>query len=335
MRQRLERIRSFLGSPTLTAWLVGLFVLYYLTMAVWLDEAFSRYVGHLSSGVVFRLFFLCFLVNTALRVADHIAHLRGRPARLLLRLPLLLGLVLVLATFFLSLNVRQLQWTQPVGKDDPIVLPWETERFRIIAVEPALAKRALRTDATRIFDFEPAITIVGSDGRPRTIGAFPPRKAGKTYLHVLTFGLGPDIELKKGNEVLGRGFVALRLVPFGSADTFSLAGQPYQFSLSVLPNRMTQKGTETARSYDLDRPRYQLEVVKGDQMIAKEETEGSVSFDGDMTISFFPPSDWVIVEAVRDPFLPWFAFSLLLLACGVLLYPFSFLFGRDRADSSR
>jgi hypothetical protein len=44
-----------------------------------------------------------------------------------------------------------------------------------------------------------------------------------------------------------------------------------------------------------------------------------------MNLSFFTPSDWVLLEAAYDPVLPVFAFSLVMLVAGAVLYPVSFL----------
>lgn len=339
MRTRLEKVIAFLGSPTLTVWLVGIFVVYYLTISVWIGEAFARYVQMVSSSTVFRMFFVLFLLNLVLRVADAVRSRRSGWTALLLRLPLLLGMVLVLASFFLSLNYREMKWSQPLGEGDPIEFPWDQEHYQIVSVEKAINKRAMRTDDSVIFDYEPGITIVGPDGEKRAIGAFPPRKVGKSFLHVLQFGIGPGIELRRGNEVLWKGYVAPRLVPFGSVDTVEIPPYPYQFYLSIIPTGVLQKGKEAARTYDLERPRYLIKIVKGDRTIAEKETEDTVAFDGNMTLTFFTPSDWVLIEAVRDPFLPWFAFSILLLLVGVLLFPFSYLVRRagqaDGPSSSR
>ncbi len=332
MSRIIGKIGAFLRSSTLTVWLIGLFVLYYLTMAIWMGEAFSRYVDHLSSNTFFRTFFLLFLANVVLRISESVRKMRGRWLLLSLRLPLLIGLVLALAAFFLSLNFRQHQWTQPLGEGDLIELPWERELIRVVRVQPAISKRALRSDEAKIFDYEPGITVVGRDGMQHEVGAFPPRRVGRSYLHVLTFGLGPGIELQKNREVLWRGYTALRLVPFGAADTFSIPGQPYKFYLSVVPTSIMKKGRETARTYDLERPRYLVEIAQGDRVLARDETESRVSFDGDMELSFFEPSDWVIVEAVRDPFLPWFSIGLMIFGTGIVLYPFSFLLRRGLPD---
>ena len=321
----LRIILLFLRSRTLTVWLVGLFVLYYLTMAVWVGEAFGRYILHLSSSNLFRAYYLVFLLNVLLRSFDALKGAWPVRPRFFLRLPLLVGLALFLAAVFLSLNVRRTEWLPPIGDGDVISLPWEGRPYRVVAVEPALKKKALRTDNAAVFDYEPGIIVEDERGRRSAVRAFPPARVGKSYLHVLNFGIGPGIELRKSGADVWKGNVALRLTPFGVVDTFELPEIPYKFYLSIIPNRIIKKGKETARDYDLARPRYLVEIVKGDRVVVREETDSEISFDGSMSLLFFPPADWVLLEAVYDPFLPLFVAGLGLLFVGVFLYPFSLL----------
>lgn len=320
---------AFLRSRTLTVWLVGLFVLYYLTTAVWVGEAFGRYMNHLSANNLFRAFYLLFLANAVLRVAD--AAAASFPVRrvFLLRLPLYAGTVLFLCALFLSLNFRQAIWLPPAGIGDRLSVPWERDVYEVVSVAPALKKRALRTDNAVIFDFEPGLTVRDGKGAVHVIGAFPPSRVASTYFHVLQFGIAPGVELRQSGKVLVRGNVALRLTPFGVVDTFDLPPHPYQFSIAVAPNRTIKKGKELARDYDLDRPRYLVEVIRNGNTVVKGETEDAVFLDGTLSLSFFKPDDWVIVEAVHDPFLFWLASGTVLLILGGLLYPLS---GYSRGD---
>jgi len=82
---------------------------------------------------------------------------------------------------------------------------------------------------------------------------------------------------------------------------------------------------EIARDYDLEKPRYHLEIVKGDRALfsGDVETDRDTAFDGQMTLRFFAPSDWVLLDIAHDPFLFWFAAAIILLFVGALLYPLS------------
>ncbi len=321
--KRLGRLMSFIGSTTLTVWLVGLFIVYYLSMAVWSKEAFATYITHLSRNNLFRIFYIIFFLNVTARIFSAFRALWSSKIRFFLRLPLYAGLVVFLFSFFMSLNIREYKWLI-VGEGDVVELPHELGLLRIVRVESALKKRALRTEEAVIFDYEPKVVLQDERGERHTIGAFPPRLVSGTWMHILNFGIGPGVELRRDGEALFKGEIALRLTPFGSVDSFRIEPFPYKFYVSILPNRIVRKGKEAGRDYDLSAPRYQVAVAKGDKMIAKGETDAELMFDGDMSLKFFPPSDWVALDIAHDPFYPWFVSGLLLLLIGVVLYPFSF-----------
>lgn len=329
--KHLQAVLSFLRSKTLTVWLLGLFILYYLIVAVWFKEAFAHLVQHLSDHMLFQAAYVLLFLNVTFRIAGAVRSLRRDRSRLFLRVPLYAGMVLFLFSFFLSLNVRE-DRKMLVGEGDVLEIPWENTLFRVVSVEPALKKNLLRTNDAVIFDYEPGVSLVDGAGVRFPIGAFPPKKVHATYMHVLNFGIGPGVELRRNNQVVSQGYVALRLTPFGQVDSFEMAGLPYKFYVSIVPNRIMKKGKETARDYDLTRPRYHVEVAKGDRVIARATTDSGITFDGPMRLSFSTPYDWVLLETAHDPFLPWFAAGLALLAAGLVLYPFSFL-GRP-ADAS-
>jgi len=317
---------DLLSSKALTVWSVGLFLLYYLTMAVWSKEAFGTYILHLSSNNLFRAFYLLFLSNVAIRTARAVKALRRQRMVLFLRLPLLTGIVLLLASLFGSLNTRSVLWSPPVGEGDVLTMPWDQSSYRIRSVVPAVRKHSLRSETSAIFDYEPGAVIVDDSGREHAIGAFPPSRIGATYLHVLQFGIGPGFEVRRGQGVINQGFVALRITPFGVVDQFEIDGLPYTFYLSIMPNRVVKRGKETANEYDLERTKYRVEAVRGDTVVARGETESELPLEGGMALRFLPPADWIIIQAVRDPFLAWLVVGLALVAGGLLLYPLSQLF---------
>lgn len=325
MKNAILKSLEFLRSAALTVWLTGLFAVSYLTVAVWSREAFAKFITYLGSSHLFRALYLLFFVNVALRIFGRIARSRPPRLRLCLQLPLMLGFLVFLASLFLSLNMRKKVWLPPLGLGDVITVPWSGERYLIRSVEPALKRKALRTEGSAIFDYEPGVTLLDEQNAIHVVGAFPPRRVGSSYLHVLNFGIGPGVELKKGSDVVSGGFVALRLTPFGSVDTFVLPRASYTFYLSIIPDNTVKKGRETALHYDLEKPKYRVAVVKGDAVIAQAETDSSLSFDGEYTLKFSTPSDWVVLELAYDPFLSVFVFSVFLMALGCFAFPLSFL----------
>ncbi len=321
--KRLSAITSFIGSRMLTVWLGGVFIIYYLSVAVWSKEAFASLVAELSGNNLFRFLYIMFCMNVIVRMLGSLRGVRHR-YKFVFRLPLFAGLIMLLISFFMSLNFRK-DMRQLAGEGDLMEFPWEKGGLQVVRVEPALKKNALRTDDSAIFDYEPGATLMDGNGAYHSIRAFPPVKAGSTYLHVLNFGIGPGVELRRGNEVVSKGYMALRLTPFGSVDSFELEPFPYKFLVSIIPNRVIKRGGETARDYDLEKPLYRVSVTKGDRLIAEAETDSSITFDGNMTLGFFTPADWVLLEAAHDPFLVWFASGLVLLLSSFILYPVSLL----------
>lgn len=324
--KQLTVLRDLLGSRRLTAWLSGGGICYYVTLAVWSQEAFAFIVRNLAESHVLRAVYLLLAVNIAIRSVLALQQLWHAKAVFFLRLPLYAGAFLLMTSFFLSLNFRQNTWLL-IGQGDVIRVPWEREVLRVVDVRPALEKSTLKTEDSLVFSSEPQVTLLDGYGRRYTVGAFPPRLVGSNYMHVMKVGIGPGVELSKEGKVVGQGDIALHLIPFGTVDKFEVPPSPYTFYLSILPSKVIKKGRETARQYDRERPLYGIEIVKGDKVIAKGETDDLFAFDGIMSIRFHRPSDWVLLDIAYDPFLPAFAAALLLTAFGLLLYPLSFLAG--------
>ena len=324
---------SLLGSRALTVWLFSLFILYYLSIAVWSKEAFGTFTANLAQKSLFKAAYSLFFVNVALRSIQALKTYWPDRKRFYLRLPLLAGVVLFLAAFFMSLNVRQTTWLI-VGEGDRVSLPWESSSFLIEKVESALEKRALVQQDSKVFQFEPVITVGTAEGKSYRIGAFPAVGVGSSYLHILNFGIGPNVEIRKNGRVFSRAEYALRIVPFGDTDFFEVPGLPYKFYLTIVPNRVIKKGRETARDYDMSKPRYQIAVLKGDKTIAKGEADDQFAFDGSMTMIFHAPADWVFLEAVYDPFRLPFLIALLLVSLGLVFFIISMIIPMIRIFNS-
>ena len=154
---------SFLGSRTLTIWIAGMFLLYYLSVALWSKEAFASFVLNLSGSTLFKFVYVLFVVNVAFRMAAGFKGLMRSRARFLMRLPLYAGLLLFLVAFFMSLNIRQNK-SILLGEGDPVEIPWERAAYQVLRVKPALEEKALRTESSAIFDYEPGLTISAATG---------------------------------------------------------------------------------------------------------------------------------------------------------------------------
>jgi hypothetical protein len=314
----IKGIIAFLRSPALTVWIVGIFVFYYLTVAVWSKEAFGKFISYISSNNIARSLYLLFFLNLLLRVAEALWRKRRSLSAVLIRLPLYIGIVLFVFSSFMSVNFREQRWLL-VGEGDMIHLPWEVGPMRVVKIDPALESSTLKMEGSLIFDYEPFVTIADTEGNIHRIGAFPPKRADSTYMHILNFGIAPGVELWQNGRLLRRGYMALRIIPFGTVDSFEISPYPYRFYIHILPNRILKKGKETAREYNINKPLYQVEILKGDKRVFTGSTSETLTFEG-YTLRFFRPIYWVQLEVVHDPFYLWFILSLALLFVGVPVY---------------
>lgn len=329
--KRFKPFLNLLGSGTLTVWLSGVFIVYYLTVAVWSKEAFAHFIALLSGNTFCRALYLLFFANVLVRMLNNLKRVWPAKLTFFFRLPLYAGMLVLLLAFFFSLNTRKNTWLL-IGEGDVIRVPWERSLLRVSGIRPALRRNELKMNDSVIFSSEPAITLLDENGVSHTVGAFPPRLVGSNYMHVLNFGIGPGVELREKNNAIIRTYVALRLTPFGSVDKFKLPPAPYTFYLNILPNRVIKKGGETAKQYDLEKPVYGVEVVKGDRKIMKAETDDTVTFDHTMSLRFHRPSDWVLLDVAYDPFLPLFVAGLVMTGAGIIVYPLSLIaYGRTAA----
>jgi len=318
----IKAIYRLLSSKVLMVWMISGFVFYYLTAAVWSGEAFGRYIMLISSNNLARILYCIFLLNVSLILLNGVWSLKKQHIRLLLRIPLYLGIILFLLSSFLSVNLRDARWML-LGDGDVIRLPWEGVSYRIMKIESALQEDIIRKNDSPVFDYEPYVWIIDSRGQTHKIGAFPARKVGNTYMHILNFGIAPVVELKQGNRMIASGPVALRLIPFGGMDSFELMN--YRFNLKVMPNSVikNEKG-EITRRYDLERPEYHVQVIKEDRLILEDISGDEIRFNGNV-MRFYRPIFWIQLEVVHDPVYPLFITGLFTGIIGLLVYPFSLL----------
>ncbi len=319
----IRTIFRILSSKTFTVWMITVFVIYYLTTAVWLGEAFGRYIILISKNNIARAVYCIFFLNISLILLNGLWSVRRNYLRLLLRAPLYIGIITFLASSFLSINLRSTRWML-FGEGDVINLPWEMNLYKIVSIESALEKNILRMDDSPVFDYEPYAMIIDEIGQSYRIRAFPAKKVGDTYMHILNFGIAPVIELIEDGRTVVAGPVALRLIPFGVVGSFELKEFNYNIYLTIIPNGIIKKGDEIARKYNIEKPRYHIQVIKGDRTILEDSAEDEVAFD-ERLLRFYKPIFWIQLELVHDPVYPFFIGSLIMTILGLIPYPFSLL----------
>jgi hypothetical protein len=310
---------ALLSSKRSLIWLVGGWVLYYVTRAVWSREAFAETVYGLDANPLFQAFFALFLLSALLnflRAAGE--RYREGKARFLLWAFLPAGTLVFLLGFFMSASLREYEQAL-VGDGDVLKPVWQERAYRVARVEPSLKEEILdvqREAGPGIFAYEPKV-MVETPGGVLEVGAFPPRKIGGTYYHILQFGLAPGVRLMKDGETLAEGYMALRLLPPGSEDSFEIPPHPYRFLVRLTHEKVIERGRTRAKLYRLRPPRYLLTVLKGGEIIYRGGGD-DVSFDG-LGFSFREPTYWALLEMSSNPGLPVLVLGVGLLALGLPL----------------
>lgn len=315
-----KRITDIISSTRTLAFLVLAWLVYYVSTAVWGREAFSGYVALLAGNVVAQALYILFLVCLT---GVTVRHARERwlesRMRFALWVALPAGVIIYLAGFFMSSALR-VDGKMAVGEGDTITPPWGDTSFVIERLDHGLEERATDT-GSGIFQYAPKMTVSLQNGRTAEVGAFPPARIGGSYYHILYVNLAPSISVTgAGGEIHKEGLMALRLFPPGIMADFELEGMPYVFSVRMLPNEERQKGEQKIRIYQMNKPLYEVRIVKGDHIVFEGDSSRPILFDG-MTLAFGKPSYWALLEAARDPGLPAIVLGLVLISAGLVLMP--------------
>jgi hypothetical protein len=320
-----------LSSKELLLWLLGAWVLYYVTSAFLLNEAFATFVQGLRSSFLIRIPYILLIVSGFLNIVRVVTQRwqKGR-AYALLSMVLPFGAVVFLTGFFLSAGYRQAMWVQ-VGEGQMVSPPWAGLTLQVEQIKPALNTETLQSEMdSDIFAFEPEVVLF--DGtREHVVGAFPPTQIGDTYYHILNFGLAPGVRLKKGGRVLEEGYVMLGILPPGAQDSFDIRPLPYNFSVRIAPEKVLQKGDARMKLYNLDRLTYEVEVRRGDKTLFEGSTSDErVVFEG-TELSFMEPTYWVLLDVVKDPGRPVLLWGLAIAMVGLPTWLLVLFIGKRKA----
>jgi hypothetical protein len=324
----LKKIIKVLSSKELLLWMAGVWVVYYVTLAVVASEAFGRFVKAMNVSAAARVPYVIFIVCLALNIARVFGQRRkDSRVRAALGAILPIGLMVFLTGFLLSASYRHFMWVQ-VGEGQVVRPPWSDRALEVGPISPALERKTLQAEEEGlIFAFEPKVKL--SDGRSLyTVGAFPPSKIGDSYYHILDFGLAPGVRLESEGRVVDEGYVMLRILPPGVLDSFELRPAPYVFTVHIAPKEIKQKGDTRMKLYDLDSLAYEVEARRGDTTVFEGRTSGgAVAFDG-AKLTFSKPTYWVMLDIAKDHGRPVILAGIALLALGLPLWLVSIFLGR-------
>ncbi len=315
----LKRSVVILSSRTCLLWLFGGWILYYVLSAIWMDEAFANFVNGIEGNILIQAPLILFLVSGYLNLVRSSKEILKRSTmHFILWMSMPLGALLFLTAFSLSISQRE-SGQRIAGEGDLVKPPWVQDGYRLVRIEPGLRPSILNSEwDVGIFAHEPKLTMVDRSSRQYTVGAFPPEKLGNTYYHILNFGIAPGIRLQQGQKILNEGYMPLRILTFGSSDFFEIPPLPHRFLVSLEPEKSVLREKREALQYNLYSPRYRVRVFRGDRIIHEGNSGEGIRFDG-LTLRFFEPSYWVLIEAVKDPAMPLLRFSLFLIVLGIPL----------------
>ncbi len=317
---------KILASKAFLLWIIIAWIFYYSVSSIWMEEAFGNFISLLRDSMIIQIPFLLFLASAIMNLirASKDIFQKSR-AGYLFWLILPLGVIIFFSGFFLSVTQRE-QGQRVLGEGDFINPPWTKEKYSIIDIDPGLRDSLLDIDSSiGIFSHEPKLTVLDRFSQKSEIGAFPPKKLNDTYYHILNLGIAPGVRLLQGENIKSQGYMILRILTPGSSDFFEIPSYPYRFLISLEPEKKIQKGHIRASEFNLKQPHYNVRVFKGEKIIAEGNSRNEIKLDN-MTLHFFKPIYWALIEGVKDPALPVMHAGIVLITFGVPLYFMRLLF---------
>lgn len=312
---------AILSSKAFLLWLMGCWIVFYVTIAIWTNETFGQFVVILRENLLIQFPFVLFLAGGYLNIIRASREkIREGKVSFFARLILPLGIMVFLTGFFISITTRQFDWLI-VGQEHIVKPRWSAESYKIAGIDSGLKESLLDIDINSgkgFFAYEPRVTVLDRASRSFEVGAFPPKKINGTYFHILKFGLAPGVRLFEGGNVKDEGYMPLRILAPGSSDYFEIQPYPYRFLVSMEPEKIIQKGNLKASQFNLKQPLFRVRIFKGEKVITEKDSRGEIRFDN-LTLSFFEPTVWVQLEIVRDHGVPFILSGIVLILIGIPL----------------
>ena len=111
----------------------------------------------------------------------------------------------------------------------------------------------------------------------------------------------------------------LRIIRPGSSDFFEIPPYPYRYLVSMEPEKTMQQGHMKTSQFNLKDPVFNVRVFQGDKVVAEGDPGKGIIMDN-MTLYFFKPTFWVLLEAVKDPGVPVMHAGILFIIFGIPFY---------------
>ena len=310
----LARIYGTLASPRLLVGLALLWILVYVTVAVWLDEAFAAFVVALGNNPIVQLFYFAFVASLGANLLRMAGNHRSEGALMLLCWAVFpAGLWLYGLGFGLS-TVLGLQHWSVVQEGELLELPWQIRPWTMAELRPPFDSEYVEeTSSSLLFGHEP-IALFRSGSEEAEVGAFPPSRLGDSDCNLMDFGLAPELRLTREGRTLYEGSIEGRLLPPGVSEEFDLATTGYHVRIRLVPNAHRELAGGTSRVFRMDSPRYHLVVRFGNEILFDGEAATEVQLSDGARLALEGPGYWAWVRCGRDPGRP-----LLMLGLGLMI----------------
>jgi len=318
MMAGLKGFIHIISSRSFLVWIVSGWVIFYITGAIFLKEAFAFFIGGLRDNpliyIPFVLFLLSGYANLLRRIKDNVRENSWKIIGFIAPF----GLMVFLTGFFISVHWREFDWIV-TGEGDVIRPRWSEEEYQIVKVNSGIKDRFLDMEEGGILAHEPRANVKDRESRMVEIGAFPAKRLSGNYLHILNFGIAPRVVLSEDSRVVTEGYIPMRILPPGSYDFFEIPPYPYRFTISLSPERIIQKGGVKAMEYNIKNPLFRLKVTRGDKVISETEGVREIALDG-VRLTIGEPIPWLMLEVVHDPGLPVMVSGIFLSLIGIPLW---------------
>jgi hypothetical protein len=308
-----------ISSKACLLWLAGGWIMYYVSSAIWIEEAFGFFVYGIKNNLFIQIPFLIFLASGYLNVLRVFKDkLRGEKLGFISWLMLSIGTLLYFTGFFLSINVRQYD-NRLVGVGHSLKLPWDRDTYSFSAVDPGLKNSFKKSDSDGVLAYEPGITMTDSSSNSYRIGAYPPVRIDGTYFHILNYGLAPGVRFYDKGILIDEGYMPLRILPPGMSDFFDIRSYPFRFLVFLAPEYTEHGGHHPEPVFNLKTPVYNTRVFSGEKMIAEGDSREGLSFNS-YYLRYFEPTYWIQLESAKDPGMLVMRYGIFIFVFGVPMY---------------
>jgi len=304
----IKGIFNVLSSKAFLLWIIGGWIIYYVSTALWTEEAFANFAAGLEKNLLIQIPYVLFLasgfLNLLRRIVALIKEMKSKDLLTWIFLPL--GILLFFTGFLVSSTTRQMEHIL-IMEGDIIRPAWGNETYRVVSLNPGVAERSADSKTGKgIFAYEPKIIIADESSNSFEIGAFPPSRVKGAYYHILNFGIAPGIIVNEGDEKKVDGYMALNIRTLGSSDYFDIPSYPYRVLVSI-DSLKNEKGYS-----------FKARIFKGEKVISEGDPYKGIRFNN-LTLHFFEPVFWVQLSVVKDSGVLIIVSAIFMIAIGVPL----------------